>query len=151
MAFRLRSEARQWFKGLSTDMDFDVYYWCLMAGLATRRKLDVVTAETAELVSYFPGEYKSRGRLIVALFLAIELEEMGIEMSQRTVVHDAIGRLVSPMSPALLSEEGMRQFNRYAHGGFDTISEWFEERPRRLDTFLPLFKRRLDQTMQNPT
>ena len=149
MSFRLRKDARTWFKGIrgSLNMDFDIYYFCLMAGLATRAKLDATQSETAEIVQYFPGEYGTKGRLIVALFLKTELEELGVSMEERAAVHDTISRMVKPNSPSNLSDEGEREMNKYAHGGFGVLTEWFDDRPRTLETFLPLYKRYLDKAL----
>lgn len=151
MSFRLRNDARTWFKGIrasgALEMDFDSYYFCLMAGLATRTKADIPQSDTAEIVQSFPGEYKAKGRLIVALFLKVELEELGVSMEKKTPVHEAISRLVRPMSPSGLSDEGEREINKYAHGGFDVLTEWLEDRPRTLETFLPLYKRYLDNAI----
>ena len=84
MPFRLRRDARQWFRGVSSSfsLDFDMYYLCLMAGLAESRLANTATAETTELVDNFPGEYRTKGRLIVALFLARELRRMSIKYSE---------------------------------------------------------------------
>jgi hypothetical protein len=41
----------------------------------------------------------------------------------------------------------MREFSKYAHGGFEVLSEWFDDRPRSLETFLRAFKRKVDTRM----
>ena len=93
MPFRLSKDARigrlQWFRDLEDhgfDLDFDIYYLCLMAGLATGKKESVpmdASTQAPELVDYFP-----RGRIIdpsgrvtyetVALFLSKELEALQV-------------------------------------------------------------------------
>lgn len=141
MAFRLRKDTREWFKPIepNLDLDFDMFYFCLMAGLAAGRKAFSSAAETTELVDHFPGEYRSRGRLIVSLFLARELKALGIRFEERAVLHQEISRLIDPLSASHLSSEGMEEFNRYSYGGFDVLSECFEDKPRHLETFLPKF------------
>lgn len=145
MAFRLRKDARKWFRHIegSLPLDFDTYYFCLMAGLAAGRKAEVATAETTELVDYFPGDYKSQGRLIVALLLSRELRALGIELAERSLLHAEIQRLIDPLSPSHLSELGMKVANRYAYGGYEVLAEWFEDPPQHIETFLVLFSRRI--------
>jgi Asp-tRNA(Asn)/Glu-tRNA(Gln) amidotransferase B subunit len=148
--FRLRKEARKWFKEIekgfaSEAPQFEMYYFCLAAGLAAKRKADVITDNTAELVDYFPGQYRAKGRIIVAWFLARELESMGIKMHERDIVHMTIAKLVDPLSPSHLSDEGMKEMNRYSYGGFDVLTdEWFDAPPTTIETFLPLFKQKIE-------
>lgn len=154
MPFRLRKDTRKWFKDIENAFSsgsapgFDMYYLCLMVGLAARCKEDVPTSETTELVDQFPGDYRLKGRVIVALFLSRELEAMGITRSERTALHSAIAGLVNPLSASHLSEVGMKEFNKYSFGGFDVLTEWFDDRPRAVETFLPLYKRHMDQAIQ---
>jgi len=154
MAFRLRKDAREkLFRPLlqpkrQVGLDFDIYYFCLMAGFATGYKKDVPQNEAVDLVQGFPGPYKEKGRLIVALFLKTELEYLGVDLRERTTVHDTLRRLVSPASPSYLSDEGEREINKYAHAGVDTIAEWFGQPPQTLEAFLPLYKRRLESALR---
>lgn len=154
MAFRLRHEARSWFSALREkrspgfEIDFDAYYFCFVAGIAANRKMDLPNAETVELVDAFPGKYRSRGKVLIALFLSQELTAAGVEMEEKATVHSLIARLVDPMSPSSLSAEGQVEFNRYAHGGFDVLRDWFIERPRSAQVFARTFKRKLDEAIQ---
>lgn len=153
MAFRLRKDTREWFKYLKKsrdqgfDLDFDMYYLCLMAGLATGRKEEVPQAETTDLVNEFPGNYRSRGRIIIALFLTREIKAMGIKMSEKRMLHSTIRGLVDPLSSSHLSDAGMKELNKYAFGGFEVLTEWFQERPRVIEAFLPLYKKYLDSVL----
>ena len=151
--FRLRLEARRWFKDLRDrrefEIDFDAFYFCFIAGVTTMRKERVPLDETAELVAYFPERYNSRGRLLVGLFLNSELNVLGVSMDERREVHSAIAHLVTPEALNFLSDEGVRQFNQYAHGGYEQLIEWFEDRPRSLETFVRSFKRKIDQSIED--
>ena len=148
MSFRLRQDAADWFRDLrsSLDTDFDEYYFCLMAGLAEARKIAVPQAETAELIRYFPGDYASQGRIIVALFLKTELEELSVDMGERSLVNETIRTYVDPRSPSSLSGEGEKEMNKYAHGGFECLTEWFDDRPRTPEAFLPRFFKRISSS-----
>ena len=148
-AFRLRKDSRSWFKDLygknAFTMDFDAYYYCLVAGLAAERCRDLPASDTSELVEYFPGRYKDKAKIIVALFLSRELGRVGVDLTEKKSAHSVISILVQPDSPNHLSDEGTKQMNRYAAGGFEVLTEWFEDRPRNLDVFLQLFSTRLDK------
>ncbi|MCY4218433.1 MAG: hypothetical protein OXE56_04060 [Gammaproteobacteria bacterium] len=111
-----------------------------------KRKETIPQEQTAELVAYFPDRYKSREKLLVGLFLKTELELLGVSMDERREVHSTIARLVTPETSNHLSDEGVREFNKYAHGGYEQLIEWIDDRPRSLETFLRLFKRMIDTT-----
>jgi hypothetical protein len=147
MPFRLRNDARTWFRHIEAELtlDFDIYYLCLMAGLVARRKVAVSSSETTELVRDFPGDYRQRGRLIVAALLMVELEVLGIDMSEREAVNSAISHLVDSQDSAHMSPEGMAVMNEYSNGGYEVLTEVFGDQPRGLDTFLPLYKDKLDK------
>lgn len=150
MPFRIREDARRWFKDLRDkgfETDFDSFYFCFIAGIVMRQKVPATTSETAELVDYFPGRFRSRGRLLVALFLSRELEKMGVKMEEKKAVHTVISHLVNPESPNYLSDEGLLEFNKYAHGGFEVLLEWFDQKPRSLETFLRMYKRKVDSEL----
>jgi hypothetical protein len=149
MPFRINEEATKWFKDIRKDFGqapmFDMYYFCVIAGLSTNTLTQLPDSETAELVDSFPGEYAAKGRLIMALFISRELRREGVNFSERTSVNASIRRLVDPNSPSRLSSDGMKLMNQYAYGGFEVLIRWFggkpDERPRMLATFLPLFHR----------
>jgi hypothetical protein len=157
MDFAIRKDARDWFKDIRGDFaalpgtasapDFDAFYFCFIAGIAATRKKDVPAAETAALVENFPGPYRNRGRIMISLFLSRELDYLGVSMSEKKAVHAAISRLVDPEAANHLSDDGVREFNKYAHGGYEVLLDWFDDRPRSLETFLRAFKLKLDSTL----
>jgi hypothetical protein len=149
MPFRLLKDVRPWFKGIEKDLtlDFDMYYFCLMAGLAAGRKRFGQADDATDLAQDFPGEYRPRGRVIVALLLTRELRTLGINFQERTTLHREVSKLIDPLSSSHLSSAGMEEMNRYSYGGFDVLTEWFEDRPRHLETFLPQFKRYLNDAL----
>ena len=145
MAFRLRRDAKIWFKDLyetkEFTVDFDALYFCFMAAILTsRRAPEAPAADTSELVDYFPGRYGERKQLLVATLLTAELKRLSVNMDNKEEIHATIGKLIHPNSPSQLSEEGVREFNRYAYSGYDVLKEWFEDRPRFLHTFLREFE-----------
>ena len=157
MDFAIHKDARKWFEDIRSDLlaphgtvparDFDAFYFCFIAGIAASRKKDVPVADTVPLVENFPGPYKYRGRLLVALFLSRELDLLGVAMTEKRAVHGAIAQLVRYEAPNYLSDDGVREFNKYAFGGFDVLRDWFDDHPRSLETFLRAFKRQIDRAM----
>lgn len=149
--FRLRKDARDWFKILRDKkvflIDFDIYYFCFIAGISTRTKMSVPNDETAEIVTYFPDKYSQRARVMIGLFLKSELELLGVSMDERQQVYSTISGLLDPESSNFLSDRGMREFNHYAHGGFETLIEWFDDRPRSVEAFVQVYKRGVDGVM----
>jgi hypothetical protein len=148
-SFRIREDARTWFKDLrekekSFKVDFDAFYFCFIAGIAAQQKKMVPLDETAELVENFPDRYRERGKLLVALFLTRELAQLGVAMNEKLAVHTAISDFINPEAPNFLTEDGVKEFNKYAHGGFEVLLDWFEDRPRTIETFLRTFKHKLD-------
>lgn len=149
--FRVRKDAKVWFKELYRDksfkIDFDAFYFCFIAGVSTRRKQAVSTDDTTEMVAYFPQAYSASSKILVGLFLSAEMEKLGLVMTERERVHLEIAKLVRHDSGNHLTAEGVNEFSKYAHGGYDVLLEWFDDRPRSLETFERQFKRKLDAQM----
>lgn len=147
--FRIPRAARtDFFKNLTEKLrlDFDIYYICLMAGLACPScRKEPPPSDVSDLVDYFPGVYKPKGKLIVALLLARELELAGVRSQDRVAVHRVVSQLVSTSSLTYLSDEGVREMNRFAYGGYLQLIHSFEQRPESLAEFLPAYKRLIDE------
>jgi len=153
-AFRLRKEAKAWFKEISDknnlSIDFDLYYFCLMAGLAVNmRKDDFLVSDTSELVEYFPGRYKEKSRIIVSIFLSRQLSSHGVDLTDKKAAHTYISRLISPESQSLLSDEGMKQLNAYAYRGFEELITWFSVKPHTLESFLRIFSQKVTEKIKD--
>jgi hypothetical protein len=88
-----------------------------------------------------------RGRLLVGLLLATELDVLGIELSEREAVRRNVRGMVE--SNALsLSKEGAKLMNQYAYGGWLALCEHFsEDRPRTLETFVRLYANFIKDTL----
>ena len=154
LMFAIRKEARKWFRDIKgeLEMDFDMYYFCFIAGISNMtKKTGVLAIETADLTRDFPGKYRTRKNLLVALFLSREMENLGVTMDEKELVHETISVLVKPGTLNSLSDEGVRRFNDFAHGGFDVLSEiWFvDDRPHSLEYFLRQFSNKVNETTSN--
>ena len=156
MDFLVKEDARKWFRDIKKDLvalsgsntpDFDIFYFCFIAGMTTKRKGD--DSDTRPIVDYFPGSYKGdRSRLLIALFLVRELEYLGVTMDEKKTVRDNISKLVKPDAPNSLSDAGVQEFNRFAHGGYEALVDWFEDRPRSLEIFLRTFNKKIRDEAQ---
>jgi hypothetical protein len=136
--FRMRNDARAWFSQIADfehfKVDFDQYYLCLMAGLASGRSTE--GAPSTEIIEAFVEEYKPASRFLIGLLVIAELKKGGIDVSERSAVRAQFKRLVNPQSPNQLTEEGMRRMNAYASGGYDFLSERRETKPYSGEEFL---------------
>ena len=153
MDFRIKKDAKELFKFIKKDMvafgddapDFDIFYFCFIAGVTTMRKGN--ESNTNEIIDYFPGIYRGdRSNLLIALFLVHQLKYLGVTMDEKKTVRDNISKLVAPDASNFLSEEGVREFNKFAHGGCDVLVEWFsEDKPRSLQAFLRRFNEKIKE------
>jgi hypothetical protein len=149
--FQLRKDTDKWFKGVAGHYatKFDLYYLCLMVGFAAHRKAKAESSEVTDLTDDYPKEFKSRGRLLVALLVNTELSSMGIDLDERDAVYREIARLIAPDSRSYLTDEGMRLMNQYAHGGFGALCEHFEDRPRTIETFIREYAGFIDELQKS--
>ena len=146
LPFRLRKDARLWFRGLEgtfkTDaILFEWFYFCVAAGLKHGRKRDVLDSDTDELVNYYPGEFKTRGRLLTGWLIAAELKDQGIAIQEKAQVHKCISNLVDPQSPSTLSANGVKKMNSYSSGGFELIFGKITDPPKSFPAFLIQFRK----------
>ncbi|MEJ0076824.1 MAG: hypothetical protein WDO17_15510 [Alphaproteobacteria bacterium] len=158
MAFRLRQDAEKWFAEIEgrapLRTKFDLFYFCLMAGLmAGRRSEPTHAGRTApEIVNSFVEDYRGVQRLIVGLLITAELKRLGIDLHEKESVRQTIRTLVDPHTQTDLTDEGMRLINAYASGGYDYIAEQRESKPYAVEEFLRDFVGLVAQAAEaNPT
>ncbi|WP_461451637.1 hypothetical protein [Mucilaginibacter sp.] len=153
MAFRISNTARHWFRHLKgkpgTEIDFDFFYFCFIAGIATEKKDPLPNSETTELIQNFPKDYAPQRNLIIALFLKAELKDMGIDLNERKALNKELSGLLDPNTVTRLSDEGLKLLNYYSHGGFLKIQERIPEEPRNLDAFLISYYEFLNPYLEN--
>jgi hypothetical protein len=145
MYFKLRKDTRAWFRDIKMNLDFDMYYLCLMAGFAAGRPDIAGGQEDTDLVDYFPGSYRSRGRLLVGLLIREELKRFKIRLDDQQGVRKKIRELVKADSPSYLTDDGVKLMNAYASGGYEVLLEYFDDRPRTLETFIRNYHRYLTE------
>jgi hypothetical protein len=142
MPFRLREDARKWFSEVEGKPPikslFDLFYFCLMAGLLAGRRSDPTHGgrSAPEFVQTFIEDYRAAQRLIIGLLIIVELKKQGIDLHEKASVRKTIQTLVDSQTPTNLTDEGMRLLNAYASGGYDYISEMRSSKPYTVEEFL---------------
>lgn len=151
MSFRMRPEVDEWFKHIfkkgPIQTKFDLYYFCLMMGLATGKSDSAQSA--IEFVQNFVGDYRPVQRLILGVFLIAEMSRLGLELNDRKEVQALINKNLDATDSAHLSSAGFERLNDYAHGGFGVIAESLGSKPYHVETFLQWyakeFRKRIDE------
>lgn len=142
MSFRLRIDAQKWFSELDGKAPFksmfDIYYFCLMAGLASGRYRDPAKLglQTREMTDYFIEDYKAAQRLLIGMLVIAELRKGGIDLQEKAAVREVFKRLISPNSSSSLTDDGFKAMNAYASGGYEFLAESRETKPASAEEFL---------------
>jgi len=140
--FTLSEEAKQWFRDIRNnsdlEIDFDIYYHCLMAGFASGFKNPNPSSASA-FINYFPDKYKHARDLLVGLFLSTEIIREQIDYKDRSAVKKLLSSYIDSNSPTKLNPDGIKELNAYAHGGFEKLQDKFPDRPRDIETFVQLY------------
>lgn len=152
--FKLRKDARAFFSRIEDMLSrqaplFDMFYFCLIAGIASGRRVPSITEQpTTDLVANFPGEFAGKAEQLIALMLAVELARRGVDPKDRPSLNREVDKLINPISQSYLATDGIFAMNSYAFAGCDVLrQEWFDEPPSTLDYFLLHFKRKLDEAI----
>lgn len=151
MSFRLRQDTENWFSKISPQMPshtkFDVFYLCLMLGLAMGRKSDPLGSgqPAPEFVTYFVENFKQSQRLIIGLLIVRELSRLSRDSANKEDVRRLIGELVEPESATNLTDLGHRLMNEYASGGYDYLTEALDSKPHHIEEFLQTYEKLLRQ------
>ena len=158
MPFRLREDVRKWFSEIEGKppirSQFDLFYFCLMAGITSGRRSDPTQGgrSAPEFVQTFIEDYRAAQRLIIGLLVFVELKRLGIDLHEKASVRKTIRGLVDPQSPTSLTDEGMRLLNAYASGGYDYIAEMRSSKPYTVEEFLRDFVGLVGKaTSENPS
>lgn len=155
--FRMRKDAENWFSNIREQKPirtkFDLYYFCLMMGLATGSKNDPVKhcPEVTDFTDNFVSDYKPYQRLIIGLLIRAELFRLGLGMNEKDEVRKLFVELVNPQNPTSLTDSGMDRLNEYSSGGYDYISGKLVSKPYHVEEFLRTYTKLLRNTIeQNP-
>lgn len=122
MTFRLSKDNRKYFAGISKQfrVDLDMYYLCLMMGIAANHKSD--TTETGDLIDYWPDKYKDYANFIIGIILFVEAKNVGIDISNKDTTSNHLNTFLDPNQGSKLSlSKGFKEANRYANGGMEIL------------------------------
>jgi hypothetical protein len=139
MPFLLRNDAVKWFSNISKGKgaiktDFDLYYFCLIIGMAGGRMGD--TADTKQIVQDFVSDYEDSKRLIGALAFYADLNQLGVSLSERSAVQAKVcGHFVAD-NANYLTDDALKKMNKYASGGYNLLTEKIDAKPHHLEHFL---------------
>lgn len=152
MSFRLREDAEKWFSEIAKQPPFramfDMYYFCLVLGLATGRlDKEGASSETIELVDYFIEDYKAAQRCLMGMLILAELKRQNVSLNEKKRVQEIIHSLIDPNSHSNLTQFGFQQSNAYASGGYDYLFEKRAQKPYGAGQFLRDYKRLIDEAL----
>lgn len=146
MPFYLRDDTESWFVHIKDqrplETKFDIYYFCLMLGIARARKSSPADrSATTEFQKNFVKSYIPVQKLIIGLLIKAELQRLGIESTEKDQVYNLLSSLVDPESQTKLTEAGINKLNEYASGGYDVLSEELPSKPYSVEEFLRSYRR----------
>ena len=149
MAFKLSKENRNWFKGISKNFTtkFDMYYLCLMMGIASNNKSEADDA--GDLIEYWPAEYSNYSNFIIGLMLYVEAKNKGINITKKSTTIEHLNTFLDPDEQSKLSsKKGFTEANKYAHGGCEIMMSKLQA-PHLLGEFLKRYQELLKEEIQN--
>jgi len=147
--FRISIESKKWFEKIrnrnALEWDFDILYFCFLAGVATDSRKELKAELTSQLVNYFPKDYERSGELLVALFLRAHVKAIGVSMGNKEMVFTAIEDFIDQKSLNYLTDKGVDEFSKYVYGGYNVLAnDWFDVPPRKFEVFLRQFQEQMD-------
>jgi hypothetical protein len=149
-SFRIREDALTWLgdvqKTLPNVTIFDLYYFCLMAGLTSGHS-EELTASSREMVDYFVSDYKPATSFIIGMLVVAELKRSRIDVTEENEVRALFRSLVDGEGSSSLTVEGMNRLNAYANGGYEFLAQQSEHRPQSAEEFLRFYADVLDEAV----
>ena len=145
MPFYLPKGCRQYFSGIFDErnkdgtklkLQFDGYYFCLMAGLTIGLYSNEAELENSELIDYYPAEYLPCKDYIAGLLIATEAKLEGIEDSDEKGMEQLMVKFIDSQSKTSLKLSGENRLNQYAARGFASMKEHMNGPHMNLSSFL---------------
>jgi len=134
----MRSDAERWFRHIGgkspLKTKFDLYYFCLMLGLACQRRSNPGEISSAPgFVDNMPEDFRQMQEIIMGILLYVEIARMGVELTEREDVRRILASLVGTNG---ISPEGVNRMNEYSSGGFDLLQEHGITEPYEVSEFM---------------
>lgn len=155
--FRLRTDAQNWFSEIADKppfrTKFDIYYLCLLAGIASGRAVELSGAANpaTDVYEKYPEDFRPAGRLIIGLLVTAELKKSGIDVSEKAQVRALFKRLVDSETPNNLTDMGMRRLNSYASGGYEFLAEQRDMKPYTAEEFIQSYTALIGDAVEKAT
>ncbi|MEA5533733.1 hypothetical protein [Crocosphaera sp. XPORK-15E] len=152
-SFRMRHDAEDWFSKIKNqkpplNTKFDLYYLCLMMGLASKSYNIPAASNSTDFVEYFVSDYQSQQNLIIGLLIQAELSDKGLSLDDKSQTKKILKDLIDPSSITNLTDYGIDRMNAYASGGFDYLQTKTPQ-PYYAEEFLISYVRLLQEEMDN--
>ena len=144
-SFKLRPDAKAWFSEIAKThplkTDFDLYYFCVLAGLAHghRKSASEPGEKPVPFIEYWVAPYEMSQYLILGLLLRLELASNGIRMDEPSAVQQICSDLFTNDNQTQLTNAGMDRLNEFASGGYELLAEEFSDKPYFVHEFLLLY------------
>ena len=136
--FRWKESGRQWFSNIDRKgpfrTSFDLYYLCLMIGLAANKKGPI--EGLSDMTDDFVGEYKGRYRYIIGLLLSAEIRSRGLTLIDKAQVRGVLRDIIDTDKSTKLTAQGIDALNAYSSGGYDYLEEKIIQKPHSPPEFL---------------
>ncbi|OKH41419.1 hypothetical protein NIES2101_34355 [Calothrix sp. HK-06] len=148
--FRLRQDAESWFSNIfekPIETKFDIYYFCLMLGLATGRYSK--NKEGTEFIDYFIADYASYQTLIIGLLVITELNKRGIGIKERNEISSLFKEFIDTATRTNLTDEAIDKLNGYASGGYEYLTEKIDTKPYHVEEFLITYYNLFNEAIEN--
>ncbi|MCY3541970.1 MAG: hypothetical protein OXH31_08730 [Gammaproteobacteria bacterium] len=128
MPYRLHKDIENGLKNVLDDKSvlktqFDVYYLCLLVGLASGTKTNQGVTGVQPFIDHFTDDYRPVKHLLIGLLIVSEIRYFGISMTDKDKVRSEIRRIVDPERVDDLTPVGIELLNAYACGGYEFLRD----------------------------
>lgn len=128
MSYRLHKDTENGLKDVLKDKSviktqFDVWYLCLLIGLASGTKTNEGIKGVQAFIDRFIEDYRAVKHLIIGLLVMSEIRYFGVDVTDKSLVRTEIRRIIDPERMDDLTAEGIDLLNAYACGGYEFMRE----------------------------
>ena len=150
MSFHLRDDCKSYFSKIKTSQgpirtDWDIYYFCLVLGLITRKSTDISRGSHSEFNRNFTPEYRKEQFKLIGMLVVTRAKDEGIEMDEQKSITRLFNKITEPGTSTRLSSEGLTFLNNYCSGGFEYFRDNSPNPPDNHLQFLQLYQNVLDK------
>ncbi|MDR7871648.1 MAG: hypothetical protein RIN55_12495 [Tissierellaceae bacterium] len=145
MPFILPKDSRRYFQnifdpknkdGKKLKLNFDIYYFCLMVGLACGKYEKEPELDPNSQIDEYPADYLDSRDYVAGLLIATEAKGRGIAEDDAIELERLMVEYIDSTSKTRLNTEGERRLNQYAARGMEMMQEKLVDKPYRLEVFL---------------